>query len=362
MSVDGLRTTVSKQPVHSPTHIPRPIQAAHLSLPPRTCRVFDECTDIVDADLVLVMDSFDYAALLREVAVFDAINPGGRYSQRVKHVAGFAPIAPTALRPVAEHGSPEAPGGHPGTQHASPHQRPNEPNHDPNDQVLHPDDIPDPLYGDGRVDNGALRAMVQALRRACRGVLAFLEAANRQADDAPTLGAAIACGIAATDAAPLACVLRRGASSGSRQVAFPPHRHPVCWRPLWLDDADLAIEQQRLLRADWHTRHPTTMSTPPKYQPRGQQASPRATKIQAMYTLGTRGVILPVQGVPPRYPRGYWGDLNNVLCQLVGWMRAHEYGSGYMPAATELKETGAHQLAHAIMHHGGTHEVRDIIV
>lgn len=35
--------------------------AARLPLPPRVCRVFDEASDIVDFDLVLVMDQFDYA-------------------------------------------------------------------------------------------------------------------------------------------------------------------------------------------------------------------------------------------------------------------------------------------------------------
>lgn len=315
------------------------LQAAHLTLPPRTCRVFDECTDIVDADLVLVMDAFDYAALLREVSVFDAINPRGRYSQRVKHVGGFAPIAPTALRPVEatpNNASPDPP------RHTTEacQSAPDAADH----AVLHPRDIPDPLYGDGRVDPSALRAMVQALRRACRGVLAYLETASRQADDLPDLSSAIASSVAATDAAPLACPVRLGGHVHPHPTGGL-HRHPVKWRPLWLDDADLVIEQQRLLRGAYGATTAAEKGTPTK----------RAGE-QAVYTLGNNGgVIVPLHGLPRR--RGYWCELHNVLYELVEWMRAHEYGSGYMPAATELKDTGAHQLAHAIMHHGGTHEV-----
>ena len=320
-----------------------PHQAAHLTLPPRTCRVFDECTDIVDADLVLVMDSFDYAALLREVAVFDAINPCGRYSQRVKHVAGFAPIAPAALRPVGDARLANYQTSHQRLHTRDIHMQ------EAADAVLHPDDIPDPLYRDGRVDSKALRAMVQALRRACRGVLAFLEAASLHADDVPNLSAAIASGVAATDAAPLACPLGRAGGVGHAAHA---HRHPVQWRPLWLDDADLAIEQQRLLRTPWKDEQVAHTDASPT--PAAGGSPPPVQKVQALYTLDN-GVILPLHRVPRR--RGYWCDLSNTLYELVGWMRTHEYGSGYMPASTELKETGAHQLAHAIMHHGGTHEV-----
>lgn len=327
--------------------------------------MFDECTDIVDADLVLVMDAFDYAALLREVSVFDTIHPTGRYSQRVKHIAGFVPMAPTALRPVSSDApsAVQAPTANAWTALAAKGQPQCDDEHAAqacavahHDAVLHPADIPDPLYGDGRVDNAALRGMVQALRRACRGVLAFLERASLHADDVPTLSAAIASGVAATDAAPLACTLRRGAAGACAAEQGSVQRHPVKWRPLWLDDADLVIEQQRLLRTQPHVGGGRGGQGQAHHDDKNGQRGMRAAaaKQQALYTLGN-GVIVPLHGVSRR--RGYWCDLTNVLYELVGWMRAYSYGTGYMPASTELKETGAHQLANAIMHHGGTHEV-----
>lgn len=52
---------------------------------------FDEVTDIVNFDLVVVMDRFDLEAVLREVAVYDALNPGGCYSARVRRIGDWAP-------------------------------------------------------------------------------------------------------------------------------------------------------------------------------------------------------------------------------------------------------------------------------
>lgn len=75
----------------------------------------------------------------REVAVFDAINPGGGYSSRVQQLGSFAPTSP------AQHG-------------------------------MFADDIPDPLYGNsgGAQERQALLAAVHQLRLACRGLLSRL--------------------------------------------------------------------------------------------------------------------------------------------------------------------------------------------
>lgn len=53
---------------------------------------FDEGIDIVNHDLVVVMDRFDQEALLRELAVFDALNPGGCYCARVRRLGEWAPL------------------------------------------------------------------------------------------------------------------------------------------------------------------------------------------------------------------------------------------------------------------------------
>lgn len=72
----------------------------------------------------------------REVAVFDAINPGGGYSSRIQPLGSFAGSA--SLQ-----------------------------------QGMFAGDIPDPLYGNsgGAQERQALLAAVHQLRTACRGLL-----------------------------------------------------------------------------------------------------------------------------------------------------------------------------------------------
>eukprot|EP00879_Flechtneria_rotunda_P006500 GHRR01006832.1.p1 GENE.GHRR01006832.1~~GHRR01006832.1.p1 ORF type:complete len:263 (+),score=136.22 GHRR01006832.1:3-791(+) len=53
--------------------------------------VFDPANDIVAADLVLVMDKYTAADVLREVSSYDLINPGGHYSARVRLLGSFHP-------------------------------------------------------------------------------------------------------------------------------------------------------------------------------------------------------------------------------------------------------------------------------
>ena len=79
--------------------------------------------------------------MLREVAVFDTINPGGFYAARVKPLGAYAAAAPVG------------PGGLPQCG-----------------------DIADPLYGNsgGADEAERLQAAVAQLRSACRGLLAHL--------------------------------------------------------------------------------------------------------------------------------------------------------------------------------------------
>eukprot|EP00878_Enallax_costatus_P033054 GHUV01036431.1.p1 GENE.GHUV01036431.1~~GHUV01036431.1.p1 ORF type:complete len:250 (+),score=82.46 GHUV01036431.1:458-1207(+) len=54
--------------------------------------MFDPANDIVAADLVLVMDKFTAADVLREVSSYDLINPGGQYSARVRLLGSYHPL------------------------------------------------------------------------------------------------------------------------------------------------------------------------------------------------------------------------------------------------------------------------------
>ena len=84
------------------------------------------------------------AQVLREVAVFDKINPGGRYAVRVKQLGSYAaPGRATPLRPAPSEGDP---------------------------------DISDPLWENlgGEADVAALWRLLRQLRLACKGLLTHL--------------------------------------------------------------------------------------------------------------------------------------------------------------------------------------------
>lgn len=121
-------------------HDPRVMWAAQkagLTLSRRNIRPFDEQVDIVNYDLVLTMDHFDHDEVYREVAVFENMNPGGAYSNRIQQLGTFA------------------------SSLAKPQQR------------LLCEDINDPLYGNSgsAQERAALLAAVHELRIACRGLL-----------------------------------------------------------------------------------------------------------------------------------------------------------------------------------------------
>ncbi len=52
-------------------------------------RPFDDVDDSVNFDLIVVMDRFDHAEVLKEVAAYDNIFPGGFYALKVRRLAGF---------------------------------------------------------------------------------------------------------------------------------------------------------------------------------------------------------------------------------------------------------------------------------
>eukprot|EP00850_Spirogloea_muscicola_P011292 SM000069S20729 [mRNA] locus=s69:600082:603228:+ [translate_table: standard] len=53
-------------------------------------RYYDPARDVVDFDLLLVMDKFNASDVLKEVSVYDTINPGANYSSRVRRLGEFA--------------------------------------------------------------------------------------------------------------------------------------------------------------------------------------------------------------------------------------------------------------------------------
>lgn len=172
-------------------HDPRVMWAAQkagLTLSRRNIRPFDETADIVNYDLVLTMDHFDYEEVYREVAVFDAMNPGGGYSNRVQQLGNFAAIPDSQASTFSE-------------------------------------DINDPLYGNsgGAQERVALLAAVHQLRTACRALLQkLMHLQARSRSDCTTLQRAIA----------------QYLETNTRQPDKPAntaryHMGGHAWRPVW---------------------------------------------------------------------------------------------------------------------------------
>ncbi|KAK9909328.1 hypothetical protein WJX75_000581 [Coccomyxa subellipsoidea] len=102
-------------------------------------RTFSPEEDIVQFDLVVVMDKFTAADVLREVSVFDTINSMGNYSKRVRRLGEFHPQLAKMMTPDGQ-------------------------------------DIDDPLYGNkgGATEKEAVQAALCTLREACEGLVDWL--------------------------------------------------------------------------------------------------------------------------------------------------------------------------------------------
>ena len=120
-----------------------------------TVRVFDERVDIVQNDLVLVFDKYTAADVLREISVFDTIDPGARLSSRVRRLGEFRSTTSTA---------PDAA------------------------------DIDDPLYGNfgGAKEAAQVTACADDITDCCSGLVEHLMCLRTAAGGAGQLRAAVA--------------------------------------------------------------------------------------------------------------------------------------------------------------------------
>ncbi|QDZ25671.1 hypothetical protein HOP50_18g82130 [Chloropicon primus] len=121
-------------------------------------RAFDDVNDAVDSDLIVVMDRFDHAEVLKEIAAYDNIYPGGHYALKVRRLAGFKTCCEThcAVRGLGGGGGREA--------------------EDPHDL-----DISDPFYASsiagGTTDEELLEAralLYSEVSESCEGLIHFL--------------------------------------------------------------------------------------------------------------------------------------------------------------------------------------------
>ena len=306
---------------------------------------FEEVVDAVRYDLILVMDRFDHQEVLREVAILDAINPGGNYSGRVRLLGPFGMAARRATPP----------------------------------QVVQ--DIVDPLYHNQMDSSGrqtALQAAAMELSFSCRGLATFLLDLQARCHDSLTLRAALA--------QSLRCPMLAGelpsqrdrsggqnvskddeftvrAVNGQRQVMRRPSKPRGYWKSIENVDAELRqwMKARRLERL------------PLQKELRASGASSLASAVDAHGGLSAFSVRLGV-AMASRRPNGYWDNFENLQKALSAYVKPVSNSNNkkknnssskrdgdekmavvamMMPSVQELVRAGRSDLLGAISDHGG---------
>ncbi|CAD7698169.1 unnamed protein product [Ostreobium quekettii] len=113
-------------------------------------RMVDHARDIVIYDLLLAMDKFTSADVLREVSVYDTIAREGGYSMKVRRLGEFHPVLAKSLDSEGQ-------------------------------------DIDDPLYGNvgGSEEVEAVKKAARIIEAACLGLMQFFQDLQEQAGDDP---------------------------------------------------------------------------------------------------------------------------------------------------------------------------------
>ena len=133
-----------------------------------TARMFEPGADLVRHDVILVMDKFTAADVLREASVFDTIYLDAKYSSKVRKIGEFGDFAAAGLQNDGNTG---------GNSDAS--------------------DVEDPLYGNagGEEEAAAVLKVAQQIAQCCEGMADWISglAAAKGADgEAVALRAAMA--------------------------------------------------------------------------------------------------------------------------------------------------------------------------
>ncbi|KAK9798148.1 hypothetical protein WJX73_009718 [Symbiochloris irregularis] len=344
-------------------------QEAGLSLSPRPPRIFDELQDIVNYDLVLVMDKFDLEAVLREVAVFDTINPGGHYAERVRLLGSYA--VPGRARPL----------------------RPAPSSQDP--------DISDPLWGNlgGEDDTAALWGLLRQLRLASKGLLTHLIELNSRYPGRLQLGISEAVRLVAHERSSVVAQRLQQApaakrwqpiwreatttqdegnlytirvTNGNRHVVRRP-KYTVK-RGYWRDVENVEAEVRR-----WIGRHgsPGQMPTGRELRQTGHSSLETAVRLHG----GQQTIASRMQLSTQRRHNGFWSQRGNLQKELLEFVEdgpppdvpaaAGSNGSGMqegagdphrvMPSLSELRAAGRGDLMGAVQMWGGTEAVADLM-
>lgn len=274
---------------------------------------FDNVTDAVRYDLILVMDRFDYQEVLKEISILDTINPGGNYSGRVRTLGPFGMAARRAT---------------------------------PSQVAI---DISDPLYDtyceSESAQQEALQGIAQELAFACRGLATYLIDLQVRCGGIFTLREALAqslfCPLLAGELPPERDRLgTRGPArddnfvvvhetGGRRRVARRASRMKK--KGYWKDAANVEKELQQWMQVYKLDRLPTQREL------RAGYASSLASAIDMHGGLAEFSSRLRVP-MASRRPNGYWADFTNLERALKAFLKPVEEPAEAWPLLPSSKE------------------------
>jgi protein-tyrosine-phosphatase len=287
----------------------------------KTIRAFDDVNDSVNFDLILVMDRFDHAEVLKEVAAYDNIFPGGYYAAKVRRLAGFKACTETHCivqgllgdSSVAKQGQEEE------EEDQLPRSYSNS-----NSQVSSSEeedklDISDPLYVSAydvsrEEEAEAFEHLFGEIEEACEGLLAFIG----QLQEVSKLK-----GVGLVHEATMN--LRTNEIGVGRLAKISTTFSKNARSKQDFDQSPLLLSRMR-------------------------------TGITSY--INKNGVAISLERRPQSKSRGYWMNKDNMKKELIAWSEQNNNSPATMPVIQDIKDSGNYMLFHSITkYHGGKGEV-----
>ena len=302
-------------------------------------RPFDDVNDSVNFDLIVVMDRFDHAEVLREVAAYDNIFPGGYYAAKVRRLAGFKTCTEThcivqglllnednlaeAAREgeknkeenEAEEDTEGVVGGRKGhdvevTRHSQA-QSATLSVAEEEDKL----DISDPLYASAydvsqQEETEAFEHLFTEIKEACEGLVDFL---GQLQEVSKLKGVGLV-----------------------HETTMNLRRNEIGVGRL----AKVSTTFSKSLKSRHEEQH------------HGVLSSRMRTGITSY--INKNGVAISLERRPQSKSRGYWMNMENLKKELIAWSEQNNNRPATMPVIQDIKESGNYMLFHSITkYHGG---------
>lgn len=303
-------------------------------------RAFDDVNDAVESDLIVVMDRFDHAEVLREVAAYDNIFPGGYYALKVRRLAGFRACTTggCALRGL---GGDNA-GISAGHQSQDPHEL----------------DISDPLYASlaaataSPASGGGLDAVYHEVSESVAGLAHYLEQIAEIADhNGNALPTEVSGNLRVNDIA----IGQEGAFARNTTLlrSLAARRQQSKQRGYWLD-----IENVERELSEWARRNARPEGIMPCLQDIKDSGDYMIFHAVTKYHGGKASVARRLGwSLEGSVGRGFWSRRENIREALGPYLDCQVREDGFeectLPTKQSLIERGRQDLVGAIDRVGG---------